>query len=127
MASMIAMLIIATQTEHLKEEATAFMKDVTIHFGLLLTTNRQPQPSQLKEITPLVFVTAIIDVLSLKNRDKAKAALPILDMLVNVVEAAHGGDKIAASRAAVFHRLAERACDICRRYVAPLEAPLLLR
>jgi len=100
----------------LKESATEFVKIVTTHFALLFVHGRRPSIAQLNELPATIFLDALIMTLQFDNRDRAKTAGEVLDMMLGVFDVAYGGDKVAIAALPLWNDLADRLRALCSWY-----------
>jgi len=110
----LATLIISPTLEYLQEDAGQFIEGISRHFALLFTFQRGPSYENLTEISPFVFVEAVMDACTSENREFCKPVAKVLDIFVNATEEACG-TKLKASQLPVYDRLALLACQYCNQ------------
>eukprot|EP01122_Echinamoeba_exundans_P011722 TRINITY_DN4764_c0_g1_i1.p1 TRINITY_DN4764_c0_g1~~TRINITY_DN4764_c0_g1_i1.p1 ORF type:complete len:3997 (-),score=987.45 TRINITY_DN4764_c0_g1_i1:701-11338(-) len=104
--------MIGSTVENVASEAKPYVAQLATHFSALYVTRRRWNPATLQEIDPLVFVDAIVDVISAENRDHAAGAVLAVRELITACKSLLASS-VDASTSPVFAILTERFSAQC--------------
>jgi transformation/transcription domain-associated protein len=104
--------MIGSTIENVAAEAKPYVAQLATHFSALYVTRRRWNPATLQEIDPLVFVDAIVDVISSENREHATGAVLAVRELVIACKSLLASS-VDASTSPVFTILTDRFSAQC--------------